>query len=108
MSIKICTLIFAVASFVLLAVLSPLTYQSNAVHAQQREPIARPVIPRRAPTRTIRPVRGFPSSLPKIFDIGNTVLRMDKDSPSWVKYPAKFPISNTEDVIKDNSHHGLG
>ena len=38
---------------------------------------------------------------------GSNVLYMDGHA-EWVKYPAKFPISNTEDVIKDNSHHGLG
>lgn len=38
---------------------------------------------------------------------GCNVLYLDGHA-EYVKYPGEFPVSNTEDVIKDNSHHGLG
>ena len=38
---------------------------------------------------------------------GSNVLYMD-GHVSYIKYPGVFPITNDEQVLKENSHHGLG
>ena len=38
---------------------------------------------------------------------GSNVLFMD-GHVEFVFYPSKFPITNDEDLVKENGHHGLG
>jgi prepilin-type processing-associated H-X9-DG protein len=38
---------------------------------------------------------------------GSNVLYMD-GHVEYIRYPGAFPITNDEQVVKENSHHGLG